>query len=331
LKRWLDEREDIVRTAAHMKRELSQSEEDRLADLYSERVESWLDKGHGQCHMKDARIADMVASAIKHFDGKRYRLIAWRVMPNHVHVVFEPFGDNQLSKIMHSWKSFTAKEANDILKRAGEFWQPEYFDHLIRNENDLGRSVEYVLGNPQAAGLQNWRWRGGIGSGTGVPPVSSSVGSAPLVCEETHGRDAHATTAHGQDAHTTKTHGRDAHATGFTFIEVLATMSLLAIALPTVMGGIAASMGAAGQARQQAQASSLAYGKMTEIVAQGQWEQSNMAGDFGTDYPDFRWTAQVSEWDGSAVEQLDVTVLWRYRQKNHSVTVSTLVNTGGTQ
>jgi type II secretion system protein I len=118
---------------------------------------------------------------------------------------------------------------------------------------------------------------------------------------------------------------------GFTFIEVLATMTLLAIALPTVMEGVTLSMAAGGQARQQAQASSLAYGKMTELVAQGQWEQTSTSGDFGTDYPDFRWTAQVEDWDGSALRQLDVTVLWRHRQKDQSVTVSTLVDSGGMQ
>jgi prepilin-type N-terminal cleavage/methylation domain-containing protein len=122
---------------------------------------------------------------------------------------------------------------------------------------------------------------------------------------------------------------------GFTFIEVLATMSLLAIALPTVMEGVTLSLSAGGQAKQQAQASSLAFGKMNEIIAQGQWEQTNMSGDFGTDYPGFRWTAQVAEWDGSAVQQLDVTVSWRRsqegRQKDRGVTISTLIYTGGSQ
>jgi prepilin-type N-terminal cleavage/methylation domain-containing protein len=122
---------------------------------------------------------------------------------------------------------------------------------------------------------------------------------------------------------------------GFTFIEVLATMSLLAIALPTVMEGVTLSLSAGGQAKQQAQASSLAYGKMTEIISQSQWEQTNMSGDFGTDYPDFRWTAQVADWDGSTVQQLDVTVSWRQpqssRQKGRGVTISTLIYTGGSQ
>ena len=115
----------------------------------------------------------------------------------------------------------------------------------------------------------------------------------------------------------------------FTFVEVLVTMSLLAIVLPTVMEGVSMSLGAAGLAKQQSQASGLAYGKMTELLTEEQWDHPSLSGDFAPDNPEFRWTAQLTEWDGATLQQLDVTVTWIYRGRDRSVTLSTLVNTGG--
>ena len=165
---WLFERKNILKTAEQMKRALTDSEERRLAHLYSEKVERYLDAGHGSCFMKDQRVAALVANALHHFDGERYSLAAWCVMPNHVHVVIQPFAGmttagtavphSELSEILHSWKSFTSKEANKLLRRSGVFWQAEYYDHLIRNEGDFRHAVRYVLDNPIKAGLKNWKW-----------------------------------------------------------------------------------------------------------------------------------------------------------------------------
>lgn len=178
---WLFERENIVKTAEQMGRPLSPDEEKRLDHLYSEKVGKYLDAGHGACWMKEARIARIVADALKHFDGERYDLLAWCVMPNHVHVVVKPYAGHELPDILHSWKSFTAHEANKALKRKGQFWEEEYYDHLIRDEKDYVRCAEYALANPEQAGLKDWKW---VGS-TGVPPV------------EDHGRDGHAPAIHG--------------------------------------------------------------------------------------------------------------------------------------
>jgi len=130
-------------------------------------------------------VAEVVAGSLKHFDGERYRLVAWCLMPNHVHAVVQPLAGNELPEILHSWKSFSSKEANRLLGRSGQFWQPEYYDHLIRDEQDFGRQVEYVLTNPQRAGLENWKW---MGSGT-------DVGGTAVSAVKEHGQDAHATSA----------------------------------------------------------------------------------------------------------------------------------------
>ena len=69
-----------------------------------------------------------------------------------------------LASILHSWKSYTANEANKILRRNGEFWQREYYDHLIRDDRDLDRCVAYTVQNPVKSGLcklwEDWPWSG---------------------------------------------------------------------------------------------------------------------------------------------------------------------------
>lgn len=81
-------------------------------------------------------------------------------MPNHMYVVVQPSGGHDLSGILHSWKSFTAKEANRLLERTGEFWQKESYDRIVRAAGDLENTVRYVRENPRKAGLHNWRWVG---------------------------------------------------------------------------------------------------------------------------------------------------------------------------
>src|SRR6185436_18830956 len=86
LESWLRERRDIILTARQMGRPLAEHEEKRLHQLHSERVETYLDAGHGACWMRQPAIARLVADAMRHFDDQRYRLHAWCIMPNHVHV-----------------------------------------------------------------------------------------------------------------------------------------------------------------------------------------------------------------------------------------------------
>ncbi|MEJ7618195.1 MAG: transposase, partial [Pyrinomonadaceae bacterium] len=89
-----------------------------------QQIETYLDAGYGSCALRDRRCARIVEDALLHFDGERYGLLAWVVMPNHVHVLVETRDGHSVSKVMHSWKSFTAKEAQKVLGGAGGFWQP---------------------------------------------------------------------------------------------------------------------------------------------------------------------------------------------------------------
>lgn len=154
----LDERERLMRKSQQRGTMLSERDAQYAYELFSKRISQYLDAGYGACWLKHDDIAEIVDSALKHFNGERYELFTWCIMPNHVHVVLQPL-THTLSEILHSWKSFTAQKANKLLGRSGPFWQVEYFDHLIRNREDWERCVEYTYSNPELAGLKNWRWR----------------------------------------------------------------------------------------------------------------------------------------------------------------------------
>ncbi|MGO9273160.1 MAG: REP-associated tyrosine transposase [Terriglobia bacterium] len=117
------------------------------------RIEDYLDLGIGEALLRHSNVAGMVENALLYFDGARYRLHAWVVMPNHVHTLFTPENGFGLSSILFSWKSFTAKEANRILGRHGQFWQEDYFDRYVRNEEHYWTAVDYIEMNPVKASL----------------------------------------------------------------------------------------------------------------------------------------------------------------------------------
>ncbi len=139
LKRWESELQTLAKDAQDRERR--------------KRIERALDSGHGSGALAQFAIGEVVESAILHFDAARYRLHAWVIMPNHVHVLVTPIGSETLSLIVHSWKSFTAKKANALLNQKGTFWATEYFDRVIRDDGHFSNAVEYFTMNPVKAGL----------------------------------------------------------------------------------------------------------------------------------------------------------------------------------
>jgi REP element-mobilizing transposase RayT len=134
--------------------------------LQSKRIQEYLDKGLGECWLKQNEIAEIVASSINFFEKIRYISHAWCIMPNHVHWLMTPFESDTsslvLSKIIHSIKSYSANQANKKLKRTGEFWHREYYDHCVRSSEEFGRLITYTVNNPVKAGLckewRDWPW-----------------------------------------------------------------------------------------------------------------------------------------------------------------------------
>lgn len=151
------------------------------------RIEAWIDAGHGACWLRDESMAGIVENAFIHFDGQRYRLLAWTIMPNHVHLLIETKDDWPLSGIIQSWKTWTAKQINAHLQRAGTVWQREYHDRFIRDGDHLANVLRYIHDNPVKAGLcsspEDWRWgsaRRNWTHGCALGTVGSSPRSAGL-------------------------------------------------------------------------------------------------------------------------------------------------------
>jgi REP element-mobilizing transposase RayT len=152
------------KTELQRKINLDKAKSEILTHEYNYKIEKYIDSGYGNCWLKNPNIAALVKNALRYFDGDRYVLHAWTIMPNHVHVLFTLLGESSLSKTLRSWKSFTAKKANQLLGLSGHFWQPEYFDRLIKSERQFEFTLRYILNNPVKAGLcnefQEWQWFG---------------------------------------------------------------------------------------------------------------------------------------------------------------------------
>jgi len=223
--------------------------ERKYHELFSGRLDEWLDAGHGSCVLRQPASRKIVADALSHFDGVRYDLAAYVLMPNHVHALVKLKTDHPLPGILHSWKSFTAKAINKALGRTGSVWQPEYWDRLIRNERHFSACRTYIRDNPNKARLGNdsfTHWERDVPHrSVGVPPASlnesgqdahAPVAGVPPASLNESGQDAHAPVAgvppaslneSGQDAHA-PTHTENSSG-GFTLIELMVAMAVFAM------------------------------------------------------------------------------------------------------
>jgi putative DNA methylase len=146
------------------------------------RYDEYLDGLQDVRGLDDPRMANLVRDSLYHWHGKKYGLVAYCVMPNHVHLLIRPFGveaageseresqepgeaadaASPLAVITHSLKSYTAHGANTLLGRTGQFWQHESYDHWARDDDELERIVAYIDNNPVKAGLASrpheYRW-----------------------------------------------------------------------------------------------------------------------------------------------------------------------------
>jgi len=152
---------------AARKQPLSPEDEQEFHNLFSDRIESLLDEGRGSCILANSEASIIVEKALRHFDGSRYSLSAFVLMPNHVHVLFKLSEGEDLGKVIHSWKSFSAHEINKALGQEGPVWQEEYYDRIVRGESHFARLLEYICENPAKAGLKDVTVFTG---GTPVPP-----------------------------------------------------------------------------------------------------------------------------------------------------------------
>jgi prepilin-type N-terminal cleavage/methylation domain-containing protein len=124
----------------------------------------------------------------------------------------------------------------------------------------------------------------------------------------------------------TKTHGT-CKRQGFTLVEMLATILIIALVLPTAMRGIALVTRMASQSNRKIIAATLAEAKMSELIASGEWEHGGLSrGNFGDDYPEYVWDIDVENWEMAPMSQLRVSVYWDGGQydEDRCVTLATL-------
>lgn len=131
----------------------SLTQENHYHRTFTWRMEKWLDQGGGPQFLREKRFAKVVEEGLHHFDGKRYLLKSFVIMPNHVHALFNPTEGWTLPQIMKSWKGYSAKCINEMLGRKGRFWQRGYWDRLIRHEFHFQRCLKYIKDNPRKAGV----------------------------------------------------------------------------------------------------------------------------------------------------------------------------------
>ncbi len=166
------------------------------------RIERYENAGYGACWLRQQRIAELVETALLFFDGERYRIISWCIMPNHVHVLVETKKGFPLSGVLQSWKSYTALQANKLLARRGTFWMHEYRDRYIRDQAHFDRTLSYIEENPVKAHLvrnvADWRWSSAyrktgetlLGAPASLPADLINAAKDGGVCSEDAGRDA---------------------------------------------------------------------------------------------------------------------------------------------
>lgn len=117
---------------------------------------------HGPCYLNGPAEAAIVQASLHYADGPGYKLLAYCVMPNHVHLVVHLPVDatTPLARTLQRLKSHTARHLNRLRSDTGRVWQRESYDHRIRNMRELAATIAYTLNNPVKAGLaadwQQW-------------------------------------------------------------------------------------------------------------------------------------------------------------------------------
>jgi len=131
----------------------TEQEQKQFEQLFSERINTWLDEGAGSCILRNPKISKIVADSMMHFDGERYVLNEWVIMPNHVHVLVTPKSGFTLASILHSWKSYSAQQINKSLSKNSAVWKQESYDHIVQNTEELNNIRKYIRNNPAKIGI----------------------------------------------------------------------------------------------------------------------------------------------------------------------------------
>ena len=132
---------------------LSPSERAAFTKEFERCREDFLDTCHGRCLLRRPELAGIVADSLLHFDGARYRMGDFIIMPNHVHLLAAFGTEDALITQCDSWLHYTAFRINQQLSEKGKFWQQEPFDHLVRSPDQYAYLRKYIADNGKKARL----------------------------------------------------------------------------------------------------------------------------------------------------------------------------------
>jgi len=158
--------------------ELESHDKEKMEEERRKEIEELLDRGHGSCVLKNKKCAEIIEENWQHFNGVRYKLIAYVIMPNHVHVLINAYQGFELGKIVASWKGYSARRINEFIGNAGsagrltgfknkiqnagqatgasvdgKLWQRGYWDRYIRDEKHFYQTIEYIKKNFNNGGV----------------------------------------------------------------------------------------------------------------------------------------------------------------------------------
>ena len=156
---WLRQRATLAKFVFAPGMVLSREEQLQVDFLFSEKIDRLLDSGYGQCWLRQPAVADVVKNCLLHGNGKFYQLHAWCIMPNHIHVLLHIFAKCTLTSIVQRWKSFSAHQINPLLGRTGRLWQPDFYNRIVRTDDEYQWILDYIWENPTKAGFHDWPWR----------------------------------------------------------------------------------------------------------------------------------------------------------------------------
>jgi REP element-mobilizing transposase RayT len=151
LHQWRDERATWLRWHPSP---WSADEQLEYEERFTYRLQEWLDAGLGACHLRRSDLRAKVERVLLHFDGERYDVDAFVLMPNHVHMMIVPRHGFDLSTILKGIKGVSANECNKLLRRNSAFWMDESYDHIVRDTKELMVFRNYIAANPEKAGLK---------------------------------------------------------------------------------------------------------------------------------------------------------------------------------
>lgn len=152
LEEWVRQRNAWL---AHHPQPCSQMDMLEYAERFTERMDAWLDAGHGSCALRDHRARKLVEDTITKFDGIRLHLDSAVIMPNHVHLIVKPNDDENIFKLIGGMKGYSARVCNALLGRTKQaFWMEDSYNRIVRDYDELRAFREYVRRNPVEAKLR---------------------------------------------------------------------------------------------------------------------------------------------------------------------------------